>query len=207
MELILLHFNDFNNPTDYEYLNKFLIQIITIFTSDQFDNYLRVHNRLVENSSKTESRFSKSEQSTREEANVLLIKLNYLKALFFSVITIYSTNIKKFEYEEEHSYIITEIYHNFDLIINMFLEDIKRISLDPDYSVYIISFYLDFKNAQDSLSKLAEMISNNNLYYQKLVKEIQTHFRELTERLNTNIAMNTDIYNIVFLFILFSLLV
>lgn len=202
LDFIHLHFidNSNNKLLFYETLNSILLKIINMTNSDEFDNYLKTHYNVVENSMQIkEAKLSKNEQQQKIESNIALIKLNYLKILFVVLITYYATNYLKFQIHKNESEevirLADNIFNNFDLILSYFYTQLFTLSLNPSHLIFVLSFCLDLETVKTNLSYLANQLIDNSSY-KLLVKEIDQHFKEFQEELNTNIANNTNIYQI-----------
>jgi hypothetical protein len=214
LELIQLHFTDErDHVTYYRNLNFILNNLIAMVDNSSvgFIEYIRTHYNIVDNSihQRKDLRLSHDELHLKDQETIGLIKLNYLKIIFTTLISFYATNSNKFEIPKADDErfkivnIISDVYRKYDFLISFFFEELTHLHirwgsrLIPKKLVYILCFCLSIQSVQEKLTSLASSISKlGQENYITLVEEIDLHFKEYQENLNINIANKTKIYEI-----------
>jgi hypothetical protein len=211
LDLIQLHFTDETDSiTYYENLNIILNTLVEMVhsPSGQFNEYVKTHYAIVDDSiqKRSDLKLSQDELHLKDQETIGLIKLNYLKLIFNTLISYYATNSNKFEKPNQNDKrynILQEIFSKYDLLISFYFDELSHLNIRwgsrfiPKKVVYILCFCLYIEDVQANLTSLASSISQlGRENYEALVEEIDLHFREHQENLNTNIANNTKIYEI-----------
>ena len=211
LELIQLHLIDHISELSqadgdiiyYEKLNELFLKAINTFhENEDFDAYVATHHSLIDRSSlPKENKFTKNEQQERANANILLIKLNYIKLIFMTLITYNSTNFDRlrlrdvdYKHNERKINLMMEILTNFDFIVSQFFTMLSLLTKNSINLVYTLSFAYDLQTIQVNLSNLAKTL-DNEASYKDLISEIDEYFEGFEEQLKTSIASNTNIYD------------
>lgn len=191
LQLVLLHFS---RSEEFLYnFNELLKLIIHVLSSEKFDSYIKSHVGYIETSilNKNENKMSRNEQFVKTESNILLLKINYCKIIFSSIVNFYATNLQNLKLCNDG--LLNDVVQNYDRLISLFFFEILKLTIDPLQCVYILSFCLNMQTVVENLTYLANQITDPN-QYKILVGEIDKHFQDHLKNLNTNIALNTNIY-------------
>lgn len=206
LQLIQMHFINYkeNNNAYFEKLHTFLLKFIEIIEGDYLEGYVRTHFNTIDLTLQNRNGFSINENETRYESNILLMKLNYLKILFNTLISFYVSNSSIFvEGLKSKSTEITKINKQFDYLISLYFKEMSKFIIKmnfkyiPNALVFILGFCLDINTVQSNLTQLAEDLKEYDYeHFRQLVNEINLHFNGYQEDLISNIANGTHIYNL-----------
>jgi hypothetical protein len=212
LDLIELHFTT-EEVYKYELLDKLLIKLINYFQSEQFENYIKDHYKVIDemiNFKGYDLKLTKDEENKKRELNYLLIRVNYFKAIFTILIGYYSYNSHLFEKSsfQEHEEgiqeilaheplisLINQIRVNFDYLISQFFFVLTNFNLSPKLSTFALSFCLNMENIKSNLLTYANKLTDS-VQYKELVEEIEIYFSDQNEELNTFLASETNIYEV-----------
>lgn len=183
-------------------MEQFLDKVSKYLKSEDFREHLKLHSSILPEGHGEAFR-SLNEKHVNQELNINLLKLSYLRILFLTLVSHYATNQEVLE-KEKGSERFKGVSLLYDQVITMLFTHIFDLKLPPAYNIYLLGFCINFEKVKENLLFLSSRYADDN-NFQNMVKEIDKHFEEKTQELNSNIAMKSNIYDIVVYLIKFRI--
>jgi len=202
LEIIKAHLA--NNTFDKLVLLDFVYQKLSFYMiDDNLSEYLRNQfNNLIDKDSYDKYTVEQKEMVFNNYMYISII--NYWKFAFLSQLGIYLIfdsviNPILLRTNVQFSDMRTSFILNSEEIIKGFFNRIIDIIIDeivPEITVYLVSFRTNITTIIEDLVHLVDKISTKN-QFDKVIKEIDVHFKPFTEIINNSLANRSKIYPLV----------